>query len=97
MRSNTYIAPLQGIYSETLSALAYMMLNVVMKECVQSICKTKHYKIGPGRVDIFNRVANPSIWKHYLPNPGTNRVSFVYMYKIKLWHVRVGCWVPPFL
>jgi len=28
--SNIYIAPLQGIYSEVFSALAYMMLNVVV-------------------------------------------------------------------
>jgi len=36
-------------------------------------------KLGPGRVDIFHWVANPSIWIYYLPNPGTNRVSFAYM------------------
>jgi len=29
---NIYIAPIQGIYSEALSVLAYMMLNVVMNE-----------------------------------------------------------------
>jgi len=30
-------------------------------------------------VDIYYRVANPSIWMYYLPDPDTNRVSFVYM------------------
>jgi len=38
---NIYIAPLQGIYSEALSALDYMMLNIVMNEYFQSVRKTK--------------------------------------------------------
>src|SRR6218665_2020466 len=42
----------------------------------------KHFSIGPDRVDIFNQVTNLSIWMYYLPDPGTNQVSFVYMYKI---------------
>jgi len=33
---------------------------------------------GPGRVDVFNRVANPSIWMYYFPDPDTNGVSIVY-------------------
>ena len=35
--------------------------------------------LGNDRVDIFYRVANPSIWMYYLPDPGTNRVSLAYM------------------
>jgi len=38
--------------------------------------------LGNDRVDIYYRVANPSIWMYYLRDPATNRVSFVYMYKI---------------
>ena len=34
------MVPLQGIYSEALSAMAYVMSNVVMNEYVQSVCKT---------------------------------------------------------
>ena len=37
---------------------------------------------GNDQVDIYYWVANPSIWMYYLLDPGTNRVSFVYMYKI---------------
>jgi len=29
-------------------------------------------EIGNDRVDIFIRVANPSIWMYYLPGPGTH-------------------------
>ena len=29
------------------------------------------------RIDIFYRVANPSIWMYYLPDPSTNRVLLV--------------------
>ena len=42
---NIYIAPLQAIYSEALSALSFMMLNVVMNEYVQTVCKTKNNKM----------------------------------------------------
>jgi len=35
--------------------------------------------VGNDRVHIFYRVANPSIWMYYLPDPSTNRVSFVYV------------------
>src|SRR6218665_1359555 len=38
--------------------------------------------VGNDRVDIFYRVANPSIWTYYLPDPSTNRVSFLCMYKL---------------
>lgn len=38
--------------------------------------------LGPGRVDIFDWVANPSIWRYYLPDPGMKRMSFVYMQNI---------------
>ena len=37
------------------------------------------YSVGNDWVDIFYRVANPSIWKYYMPDPVTNQVSFVYM------------------
>jgi len=33
--------------------------------------------VGNDRVDIYYRVANPSIWLYYMPDPGMNRVSFV--------------------
>jgi len=33
--------------------------------------------VGNDRVDIFYRVANPSIWMCYLLDPSTNRVLFV--------------------
>jgi len=35
--------------------------------------------LGNDWVDIFYQIANPSIWMYYLPDPSTNRVSFVYM------------------
>jgi len=35
--------------------------------------------LGNVRVDIFYRVANSSIWMYYLPDPSTNRVSYVHM------------------
>jgi len=35
--------------------------------------------VGNDWVDIFYRIANPSIWMYYLPDPSTNRVLFVYM------------------
>jgi len=34
-------------------------------------------RLGNDRVDIFYRVANPSIWMYYLPDPSTNQVLFV--------------------
>ncbi len=34
-------------------------------------------ELGNDRVDIYYRVANPSIWMYYLPDPSTNRVLFV--------------------
>jgi len=45
MQSNMYIAPLQGIYSEALSALAYTMLNIVIKESVQPVSKNMNIHI----------------------------------------------------
>ena len=38
-------APLQGIYSEALSPLVYMMLNVVMNEYVVSSQNYAHSKL----------------------------------------------------
>ena len=63
--------------------------NKVLCRCV--LCGLP---LGPGRVDIFNRVANPSIWMYYLPDLGMNRVSFAYMYKISYGMCEwiVGCW-----
>ena len=41
-----HIAPLQGIYPEALSALAYNSdVNVVMSEYFQSVRMTKHSKL----------------------------------------------------
>jgi len=37
----------------------------------------KDLKIGPVRVDIFNRVVNPNIWMYYLLDLSTNQVPFV--------------------
>jgi len=38
--------PLQGVYSETLSALAYMMLKVIINEYVQSVSEAMHEKLN---------------------------------------------------
>ena len=45
MYLNIYITPLQGIYSEALSARAYMMLNVITNEYITSVSKTMHSKL----------------------------------------------------
>src|SRR6218665_1428596 len=42
--SNIYIAHLQGIYSETLSVLAYMTLNDVVNGYVQSMIRHSNLK-----------------------------------------------------
>ena len=36
------------------------------------ICIVLQCKVGNDRVNIFYRVANPSIWMYYLPDPSTN-------------------------
>ena len=43
---NIYIAaPSRYTYSEALSALAYMMLNVITNEYITSVSKTMHSKL----------------------------------------------------
>jgi len=34
---------------------------------------TIDYELGNDRIDIFYRVANPSIWMYYLPDQGMKR------------------------
>jgi len=50
-------------------------------DCLPRICKEYKYmqRLGNDWVDIYYRVANPSIWMYYVPDPDMNRVSFVYM------------------
>lgn len=38
-------SPILGTYSETLYALTHVTLNVVMKEYVESLGKSKHSKL----------------------------------------------------
>ena len=52
-----YIAPLQGIYAETLSAQACMMLNLVTKEYFHPINKTKHSELKSPQ-----RLAHAHVW-----------------------------------
>lgn len=63
MKSNIYMAPLQGVHSEVFSALTYMMFNDVMNEKVWSVCKTTHskLKVNGGRPTHILVIANKCI------------------------------------
>ena len=83
MQSNIYIAPLQSIYSEALSALVNMMLNVIMNGYVQSISKPKHSRlkespeVGPRtHVEPANGSHQQMAWMFRIPDTGyVNRVE----------------------